>query len=86
MKIMAFGPITSWEIDGVTMETVRDIIFGGSKVTADDDCMKLKYACLSEESYDKPSNIFKSRDVTLLKKFSIIKAMIFPVVIYECDS
>ena len=86
MKVMAFRPITSWQIDGGTMETVRYFILGGSKITADDDCMKLKYGCLFEESYDKPSNIFKSRDVTLLKKFSIIKAMIFPAVMYGCDS
>ena len=88
MKIMAFGPITSWQIDGETMETVRDFIFGGSKITADDDCSREIKRCLLiwRKTMTKFYNFFKSRDITLLKKFSIIKAMIFPVVMYGCES
>ena len=88
MKTMAFGPITSWQIDGETMETVRDVIFWGSKITAEDDCSHEIKRCLLvwRKTITKLYNFFKSRDITLLKKFSIIKAMIFPVVMYGCDS
>ena len=88
MKIMAFGPITSWQIDGEITETVRNFIFGGSKITADDDCSHEIKRCLLiwSKTVTNLCKIFKSREITLLKKFSIIKAMIFPVVIYGCDS
>ena len=88
MKIMAFGPITSWQIDGEITETVRNFIFGGSKITADDDCSHEIKRCLLiwSKTVTNLRKIFKSREITLLKKFSIIKAMIFPVVIYGCDS
>ena len=88
MKIMAFGPITSWQIDGETLETVTDFIFRGSKTTVNDDCSHEIKRCLLlwRKTMTNPNKYFKSRDITLLKKFSIIKAMIFPVVIYGCDS
>ena len=76
-KIIAFGPITSWEIDGETVETVSDFIFGGSKITADGDC--------SHEIKNLDS-IFKSRDITLPTKVLLVKAVVFPVVIYGCES
>ena len=80
MKIMASGPITSWEIDGETVETVSDFIFWGSKITAD---MKLKDAYSLEGKLD---SIFKSRDITLPTKVHLVKAMVFPVVMYGCES
>ena len=88
MKIMAFGPNTSWQIDGETMETVKYIIFRGSKITADDDCSHEIKRCLLfwRKTMTNLYKIFKSREITLLKKFSIIKAKIFPVVMYGCDS
>ena len=88
MKIMAFGPITSWQIDGEITETVRNFIFGGSKITADDDCSHEIKRCLLfwRKTMTNLYKIFKSREITLLKKFSIIKAMIFPVVMYGYDS
>ena len=88
MKIMAFGPITSWQTDGETMETVRDFMFRGSKITADDDYSYESKRCLLvwRKAMTNLDSIFKSRNITLLKKFNIIKAMIFPVVMYGCDS
>ena len=84
---MAFGPITSWEIDGETVETVTDFIFLGSKITADGDCsLEIKRRLLLER---KPmtnlDSILKSRDITLLTKLCLVKAMVFPVVRYECE-
>ena len=84
---MASGPITSWEIDGATVETVSDFIFGGSKVTADGDCScEIKMLTPWKESYDQPDSIFKSRDITLPTKVHLVKAMFFPVVMYGCES
>ena len=85
-KIMASGPITSWEIDGETVETVSDFIFWGSKITADGDwVMKLKDTySLKEKLY--LDSIFKSRDITLQTKVRLVKAMVFPVVMYGCES
>ena len=81
MKIMASGPITSWEIDGATVETVSDFILGGFKITADGDCShEIKRRLLLLES------IFKSRDITLPTKVRLVKAMVFPVVMYGCES
>ena len=77
-KIMASGPITSWQIDGETMETVTDFIFLGSKITADGDCI--------HETITKLDSVLKSRDITLPTKAHIVKAMLFPIVIYECES
>ena len=86
-KIMASGPITSWQIDGETMETVTDFIFLGPKITTDGDYSReTKDACSLEESYDKPTQHIKSRDITLLTKVHIVKAMVFPVVMYRCES
>ena len=86
-KIMASGPITSWEIDGETVETVADFIFWGSKITADGDCShKLKDHCsLEETSMTNLDSIFKTRDSTLPTKVRLIKAMVFPVVMYGCE-
>ena len=82
---MASGPIISWQIDGETMETVRDFIFGGSKVTADGDCNhKIKrHLLLGRKAM---TRVLKSRDITLLTKVCIVKAMVFPVVMYGCES
>ena len=83
---MASGPITSWQIDGVTMEIVRDFIFwGGSKITADSDCSHEIKRCLllGRKAMTNIDNIFKSRDITLLTKFCLVKAMIFSVVMYD---
>ena len=77
-KIMASGPITSWEIDGETVETVSDFILGGSKITADGDCSWTVMTNLD--------SILKSRDITLPTKVRLVKAMVFPVVIYGCES
>ena len=84
---MASGPITSWEIDGETVETVSDFIFGGSKITADGDCShKIKRQLLLERKVmTNLDSIFKSRDITLLTKVRLVKAMAFPVVMYGCD-
>ena len=87
-KIMASGPITSWEIDGETVETVSDFILGGSKITADGDCsheIKIRLL-LGRRVMTNLDSIFKSRDITLLTKVHLIKAMVFPVVMYECES
>ena len=84
---MASSPITSWETDGATVETVLDFIFGGSKVTADGDCScEIKMLTPWKESYDQPDSIFKSRDITLPTEVHLVKAMFFPVVMYGCES
>ena len=87
-KIMAFGPITSWEIDGETMETVRDFILGGSKITADGDCShEIKRRLLiRRKAMINLDSILKSRDVTLLTELHLVKAIVFPVVMYRCES
>ena len=81
-------PITSWQIDGETMETVRDFIFLGSKTTADGDCSHeiKRHLLLGRKAMTNPDSILKSRDITLPKKVRPVKAMIFPVVIYGCES
>ena len=88
MNIMASSPITSWEIDGETVETVSDFIFGGSKITADGDCShEIKRHLLhGRKVMTNLDVIFKSRDITLLTKVRLVKAMIFPVVMYGCES
>ena len=87
-KIMASGPITSWQIDGETVETVSDFIFGGSKITADSDCSHgtKRRILLGRKVMTNLDSIFKSRDITLLTKVSLVKAMVFPVVMYGCES
>ena len=87
-KIMAFGPITSWQIDGERVETVSDFIFGGSKITADGDCIHEIKRCLLLERkvMTNLDSILKSRDITLLTKVHLIKAIVFPVVMYGCES
>ena len=87
-KIMASGPITSWQIDGETVETVTDFIFGGSKITAGGDCSHKIKRCLllGRKVMINLDSILKSRDITLLTKVSLVKAMIFPVVMYGCES
>ena len=87
-KIMASSPITSWEIDGETVETVSDFTFGGSKITADGDCSHEIKRCLllGRKAVTNLDSILKSRDVTLLTKIRLIKAMVFPVVVYGCES
>ena len=87
-KIMAFGPITSWEIDEETVETVSDFIFGGSKITADGDCRHeiKRRLLLGKKVRTNLDSILKSRDITLPTKVRPVKAMVFPVVIYGCDS
>ena len=88
MKIMASGPITSWQIDGETMETVTDFIFLGSKITADGDCSHEIKRCLllGRKVMTNLDSILKSRDITLLTKVHLAKAMFFLVVIYGCES
>ena len=87
-KIMAPGPITSWQIDGETMETVRHFIFGGSKITADGDCSHEIQKCLllGRKVMANLDSILKSRDITLPKNVCLVKAMVFPVVMYGCES
>ena len=87
-KIMTSGPITSWEIDGETVETVSDFIFGGSKITEDDDCSHEIKRCLllGRKVMTNLDSIFKSRDITLPTKVHLVKAMVFPVVMYGCES
>ena len=87
-KIMASGPITSWEIDGETVETVSDFIFLGSKITADGDCSHEIKRCLllGRKVMTNLDSIFKSRDIPLPTKVQLVKAMVFPVVMYECES
>ena len=88
MKIMASGPITSWQIDGETMETVTDFIFLGSKITADGDCSHEIKTCLvlGRKAMTNLDSIFKSRAITLLTKVHLVKAMVFPIVMYGCES
>ena len=88
MKIMASGPITSWQIDGETVETVADFIFLGSKITADGDCSHeiKRRLLLGRKVMTNLDRILKSRDITLSTKVHLIKAMVFPVVMYGCDS
>ena len=87
-KIMASGPITSWQTDGETVETVTDFIFLGSKITADGDCSHeiKRHLLLERKVMTNLDSIFKSRDITLPTKVHLIKAMVFPVVIYGCES
>ena len=87
-KIMASGPIASWEIDGETAETVSDFIFGGSKITEDGDCSHEIKRCLLLEGKDMTNldSILKSRDIALPTKVHLVTAMVFPVVIYGCES
>ena len=87
-KIMVSGRITSWEIDGETVETVSDFIFGGSKMTADGDCNHEIKRCLlfGRKVMTNLDSIFKSRDITLPTKVHLVKAMIFPVVMYGCEN
>ena len=87
-KFMASGPITSWEIDGETVETVSDFIFGGSKITADGDCNhEIKRRLLrGRKAMTNLDSIFKSRDITLPTKVRLVKAMVFPVVMYGLES
>ena len=86
-KGMASGPITSWQIDEETVETVTDLIFLGSKITTDGDCSHEMKRCLllGRKAMTNLDSILKSRDITLLKKVHLVKAMVFPVVMYGCD-
>ena len=88
MKIMASGPITLWQIDGETVETVSDFIFWGSRITADDDCShEIKRSLLlGREVMTNLDSILKSGDITLPTKVHLVKAMVFPVVMYGCES
>ena len=88
MKLMASGPIISWQIDGETMATVRDFIFLGSKITADGDCSHeiKRILLLGRKVMTNLDSILKSRDITLPTKVCLVKAMVFPVVIYGCES
>ena len=87
-KIMASGPITSWEIDGETVETVSDFILGGSKITADGDCSHeiKRHLLLGRKAMTNINSILKSRDVILPTNVHLVKAMVFPVVMYGCES
>ena len=87
-KIMASGPITSWEIDGETVETVADFILGGSKITADGDCSHeiKRHFLLGRKVMTNLDNILKNRDITLQTKVHLVKALIFPIVMYCCKS
>ena len=87
-KIMASGPITSWEIDGETVETVSDFTFGGSKITADGDCSHeiKRRLLLGRKAMTNLDSIFKSRDITLPTKVRLVKAVAFPMVMYGCES
>ena len=88
MKIMASGPITSWEVDRETVETVSDFILGGSKITADGDCSHeiKRHLLLGRKVMTTLDGVFKSRDITLPTKVRLFKAMLFPVVMYGCES
>ena len=88
MKVMASGPITSWQIDGKTRETVADFIFLGSKITADGDSSHEieRRLLLGRKVMSNLDSIFKSRDITLPTKIHLVKAMVFPVVMYGCES
>ena len=87
-KIMASSPITSWQIDGETAETVADFILGGSKITADGDCSNEIKRCIlpGRKVLTNLDSIFKSKDITLPTKVHLVKAMVFPVVMYGCES
>ena len=87
-KIMASGPITSWQIDGETMETETDFIFLGSKITADGDCSHeiKRRLLLGRKAMTNLDSIFKSRDITLTTKIYLVKVMVFPVVMYRCEN
>ena len=87
-KIMTSGPITSWQIDGETVETVADFIFLGSKITADGDCSReiKRHLLLGRKVMTNLDSILKSRDITLSTKVHVVKAMVFPVVMYGCES
>ena len=87
-KIMASGPISSWQIDGETVETVRNFILGGSRITADGDCSHeiRRHLFLGRKAMTSLDSIFKSRDITLLTKVHLVKAMVFPVVVYGSES
>ena len=86
-KIMAYSPITSWQIDGETMETVTDFIFLGAKITADDECSHeiKRHLLLGRKAMTNLDSILKSRNITLLTKVRLVKAMVFPVVMYGCE-
>ena len=88
IKVMAFGLITSWPIDGEKMKTARDFIFLGSKITADGDCSHeiKRHLLLGGKAISNQDSILKSRHLTLLTKVRLVKAMVFPVVMYECES
>ena len=88
IKIMASGPITSWQIDGETMETMTDFIFGGSKITADGNCSHEMKRCLllGRKVVTNLESILKSRDITLSTEVHLVKAMVFPIVMYGCES
>ena len=88
MKIMASGPITSWQMDGETVETVSDFIFGGSKITADGDCSHeiKRPLLLGRKVMTNLDSIFKSRNIALPTKVRLVKALVFPVVMYGCES
>ena len=88
IKIMASGPIPSWEVDGETVETVSDFILGGSKITADGDCSHeiKRHLLLGRKVITNPDSILKSRDITFPTKVRLVKAMVFPVVMYGCES
>ena len=88
MKIMASGPITSWKIDGVTMETVKDFLFLRFKITADGDCSHeiKRHLLLGRKVMTNLDTILKSRDITLSTKVHLVKAMVFPIVMYGCES
>ena len=87
-KVMAFGPIASWQIDGETVETVADFIFLGSKITADGDCSHeiKRHLLLGRKALTNLDSILKGRDITLPTKVHLVKAMVFPVVMYGCES
>ena len=87
-KIMASGPINSWELDGETVETVSDFILGGSKISAHGDCSHeiKRHLLLGRKAMTNIDSILKSRDITLLTKVHLVKAMVFPVVMYGCES
>ena len=87
-KIMASGPITSWQTDGETMEMVRDFILGGSKITADGDCSHeiKRHLLLGRKAMTNLDSILESRDVTLTTKVHLVKAMVFPIAMYGCES
>ena len=87
-KIVASGPITSWQIDGETVETVADFIFGGSKITVDGDCSHEMKRCLllGRKVMTNMDSILKSRDITLTTKVCLVKAMVFPMVMFGCES